>query len=267
MPDWSYQPLFRPLLFRLPPATARDLTLGAIGRLAELPLGSAVIRFMGHMEPPDTLKRTAFGLAFPGPAGLGAGLDAHVVALPALAQFGFGFLEVGPVTVEPVRSATQIERRGRQAAIWYPAAPVNDGLEALAGRLARAAPLPVPVGVRLAHRPGADAEAATVERRRMIARLTPYADFFTLDTRWGADGWSAAEWTAHLTAMRDAARDRASARSAADLSSRRTWRWRRSSACWPRRWRLTSPASWSAAAWPRGTAGWSGRRRASRRCG
>ena len=36
MPDWSYHPLFKPLLFRLPEERARDLTLGALGGLAAL---------------------------------------------------------------------------------------------------------------------------------------------------------------------------------------------------------------------------------------
>ena len=32
MPDWSYRTVFRPVLFRLPAAVARDLCLGVIGR-------------------------------------------------------------------------------------------------------------------------------------------------------------------------------------------------------------------------------------------
>ena len=51
MPDWSYQPIFRPILFRLPPAHARDLTLGIMGRLGRLPFGNMMISFMGHMQP------------------------------------------------------------------------------------------------------------------------------------------------------------------------------------------------------------------------
>jgi len=127
-PDWSYQPLFRPILFRLPAEAARDLALGAIGRLADLPLGAVVIRFLGHMEPPPPRQRNACGLVFPGPVGLAAGLDAHTVGLKALAQFGFGFLEVGPVTLEPVCSVERIERCRGQSTIWYSDAPVNDGL-------------------------------------------------------------------------------------------------------------------------------------------
>ena len=51
------------------------------------------------MRPPATTRLSAFGLDFASPVGLGAGLDVHAAALPALAQCGFGFLEAGPVTL------------------------------------------------------------------------------------------------------------------------------------------------------------------------
>src|SRR5207237_8947192 len=98
MPDWSYQPIFRPLLFRLPAAAARDLTLGVMGRLAALPFGPGLIDVLGHMRAPETVGLAAFGLQFPSPVGLEAGLDVYAAGLRALAHFGFGFVAAGPVT-------------------------------------------------------------------------------------------------------------------------------------------------------------------------
>src|SRR5690242_7642438 len=83
MPDWSYQPLFRPLLFCLPPEQARNLAFSVMGTLARLPLGPQVIEAFGHMAPSPTLTRSICGLTFPSPVGLGAGLDVHAVGLPA----------------------------------------------------------------------------------------------------------------------------------------------------------------------------------------
>jgi dihydroorotate dehydrogenase len=208
VPDWSYQPLFRPLLFRLPAEPARDLTLFAMGQLAALPLGPALIDLLGHMQPPEGIQRTVCGITLPSAVGLGAGLDAHTVALGALARFGFGWLEVGPVTALPVRPTDRVERRVGQQALWYPDVPANDGLSALVQRLARIGPLPIPVGFRLAHQPGASAADATVERCQLIEQLAHHARFFTLETRWGvADGrWTPAEWTEHLAAVLDAVR-------------------------------------------------------------
>lgn len=102
MPDWSYRTLFQPLLHRLPSTLARDLTLHAIGLLSKLPSGTLVIKTLGHMESSRLLKRQYYGLKMKYPVGLSGRVDPHGVAQKAIAQFGFGFIEIGPVTVESV---------------------------------------------------------------------------------------------------------------------------------------------------------------------
>src|SRR5262245_46852218 len=102
MPDWSYRTVFRPLLFCLPAATARELTLGAMGLISRLPAGSQFIDFLGHMWPDERLAQPLVGLACPGPVGLAGHLDINATALRALARFGVGFIEVGPITSQPV---------------------------------------------------------------------------------------------------------------------------------------------------------------------
>ncbi len=208
MPDWSYQPFFRPLLFQLPAERARDLTLGAMGLLARLPLGPSVIELMGHMRPSASLQTSVLGLTFPTPVGLGAGLDPHLLGHHALARFGFGYLELGPLTREAVVAAEAVERVEVCQAIRYPDLPINDGLDELTQALERGPALPIPIGIRLAHRPAADPDEAARERSEMIARLGRWAAFFTLETRWSEPGavWSAAAWRAHLNAVIAAAR-------------------------------------------------------------
>jgi dihydroorotate dehydrogenase len=198
MPDWSYRTVFRPLFFRLPAARARDLCLGLMGMLARLPLGPQVIDFLGHMRPSQQLRRSLRGITFPTPVGLGAGIDIHATALPALARFGFGFLEVGPVTAEPVVGDDALAGRAEEA-IWYPELPPNPGAAALARRLAECGPLPVPLAVRLACRPGTALAQATAECRRMIEQLAPHAALFTLATTVAAEGaWTPDQWREHL---------------------------------------------------------------------
>ena len=119
MPDWSYQTLFRPLLSRLPSRVSRSFTLGAMGGISRLPGGSFVIRTLGHMELSPLLEREAAGLRLPSPVGLSGSVDPGGVAQKALSQFGFGFAEVGPVTVQPNRSARPIRLEPGEEANRY----------------------------------------------------------------------------------------------------------------------------------------------------
>ena len=84
-------PLARPLLHRLDPERAHDLTLRA---LAALPLGAPA-----HDDP--RLAVTAFGLGFANPVGLAAGFDKDGTVSHKAAGLGFGFAEVGTLTPLP----------------------------------------------------------------------------------------------------------------------------------------------------------------------
>jgi len=84
--------LARPLLFALDPETAHLLTLA----LADAPLRFGLLR----ARVPQCPVR-AFGLEFPNPVGLAAGLDKNAEYVDSLGALGFGFIEVGTVTPRP----------------------------------------------------------------------------------------------------------------------------------------------------------------------
>ncbi|MFK7694536.1 hypothetical protein [Paenibacillus sp. HJGM_3] len=196
MPDWSYHGLFRPLLFRLPAELARDVTLGAMGALCKLPGGSWVIRTMGHMELYPALETTRWGIRFQYPVGLGGGLDVHGAGRTALAQIGFGFIEVGPVTVQktPPTPKERVVRDLAQEAIVYPDAYANDGLEAHLKRLEQTrkqrSVAQKPIFIRTRHCRDASPEKALEEQLELITRLNDYAAGFyidALDGRWSVE--------------------------------------------------------------------------------
>ena len=91
--------LLRPLLFKLDPETAHNLTLGNLNRLHRLGLLKAVLPTIAPTSP--ALQKRVMGLDFPNPVGLAAGLDKNGEAIDALGDFGFGFLEIGAVTPRP----------------------------------------------------------------------------------------------------------------------------------------------------------------------
>jgi hypothetical protein len=102
MPDWTYRTVFRPVLFRVPTTVGRDLALAAIDTVARLPWGGRVIEFMGHMRPARPLRRRLGAVEIDAPVGLAPGIDPRLLGLTGLCRFGFGFVEIGPVTVGPV---------------------------------------------------------------------------------------------------------------------------------------------------------------------
>jgi dihydroorotate dehydrogenase len=85
----------RPLLFALDAETAHRLTLYALGVAHRSNLG----RFVA--TPPQDLPVDVFGIRFPNPVGLAAGLDKNAAHIDELGVLGFGFVEVGTVTPRP----------------------------------------------------------------------------------------------------------------------------------------------------------------------
>src|SRR6476660_1904621 len=90
----TYETFVRPLLFSLDAETAHHLSIGLLQTASHFDPALRVLRSFQPSPKPKTL----FGLTFPNPIGLAAGLDKNGVALPAWAALGFGFIEIGPVT-------------------------------------------------------------------------------------------------------------------------------------------------------------------------
>jgi dihydroorotate dehydrogenase len=176
MPDWSYQTLFRPVLFQLSPATGRDLALGALGRLSRFLFGPMLIDFLGHMRPDGRLRHTVAGIEFPARVGLGSCLDPQLLAPRALSRIGTGFLEVGPVTMQSI-AAAGIDRDAAAEMLIFHSPNENPGLEAVAERLSGVEN--VPILVRLANR-SRDARFEQ-EATTIIDRLGPGVAGFIIE--------------------------------------------------------------------------------------
>jgi dihydroorotate dehydrogenase len=86
--------MLRPLLFRINPETAHNLAFWLGERVCSWP----------RLPKPNhaaSLHRHAFGLDFPTPLGLAAGLDKGATLLPLWKALGFGHVEIGTVTPRP----------------------------------------------------------------------------------------------------------------------------------------------------------------------
>jgi dihydroorotate dehydrogenase len=92
-----YKLIIRPILFCFDPEKVHHFTFSLIRFLNKLPVVSGLIRKMYAVED-ARLEKKVFGLTFKNPVGLAAGFDKNAVLYNELANFGFGFIEIGTVT-------------------------------------------------------------------------------------------------------------------------------------------------------------------------
>jgi dihydroorotate dehydrogenase len=163
-------PLVQPAIALLEAEAAHDLAISALERM---PLPAPA--------PDDPrLKTSAFGLDFTNPIGIAAGFDKGARVPDALQRLGFGFVEVGGVTLrpQPGNPRPRVFRLPGDRAIINRFGLNSEGAEIVAARLA-ARPRAGVVGVNL----GANKESADriADYVALVGRLGPLVDFVTLN--------------------------------------------------------------------------------------
>ncbi len=92
-----YKSFIRPLFFLFDPEKIHHFTFALIKTVSKIPGIPAIFRYSYQVND-KRLERTVFGLTFKNPVGLAAGFDKNAVLFNELANFGFGFIEIGTVT-------------------------------------------------------------------------------------------------------------------------------------------------------------------------
>ncbi|MBN1171247.1 MAG: quinone-dependent dihydroorotate dehydrogenase [Micromonosporaceae bacterium] len=175
----GYGSLVRPLLFRYgggDPETVHETTLWWLGRLGK------VLRPIAPYSPSGA-ARTVFGIRFPNPVGLAAGMDKDGVALPAFGALGFGFVEVGTVTwhPQPGSERPRLVRLPASGAILNRMGFNNAGASALADRLAAVGPLATPLGISLGKSKITPIGEAVTDYLASLRVLYRYGDYFAVN--------------------------------------------------------------------------------------
>jgi dihydroorotate dehydrogenase len=177
-----YQNLLRPLLFSLPAETAHNISIAALAATPR-PLLRALFGHGGAGASPVDL----FGLRFPNPVGLAAGMDKNAVALPAWEALGFGFIEAGTVTAlaQPGNPRPRCFRHPRQQALLNRMGFNNAGASAIAARLAdlkASGRWPrIPVGINLGKSKITPLEQAPSDYATSFRLLLPFGDYFVVN--------------------------------------------------------------------------------------
>jgi len=179
----TYERLVRPLLFSLDAETAHRFTVELLRGASQFDLALRTLRFF---QPPSKPK-TLFGLNFPNPIGLAAGLDKNGVALPAWAALGFGFIELGTVTAkrQPGNPKPRIFRFPEQQALINRLGFNNDGADVIAERLHKLRQHgrwpAVPVGINIGKSKATPLQDATHDYLYSFRLLGDFADYIALN--------------------------------------------------------------------------------------
>jgi dihydroorotate dehydrogenase len=166
----------RPLLFKLDAEAAHRATLYALGVAQRSNLAQWIAR------PPADLPTTAFGISFPNPVGLAAGLDKNAEHLDALNTLGFGFIEVGTVTPRPQsgNDKPRMFRVPRHEAIINRMGFNNDGVDALV-RNVRASSYHGVLGINIGKNKDTPNEKAVSDYLLCLTRVYEHASYVTVN--------------------------------------------------------------------------------------
>ena len=179
----GYERFIRPLLFSLDAETAHHFTIALLRQASSFDLALRTLKAFQPSPKPKAL----FGLNFPNPIGLAAGLDKNGVAIPAWAALGFGFIEIGTVTAkaQPGNPKPRIFRLPEQQALINRLGFNNDGADAIAERLRRlrrSGRWPaVPVGINIGKSRATPLERAEDDYLYSFRLLRNLADYVTLN--------------------------------------------------------------------------------------
>lgn len=169
-------PLLRPLLFQCAPERAHELALSALEASYRLGLRPLLA------QTPAVLKTKAFGIEFPNPVGLAAGLDKNGAHIDALAALGFGFVEIGTTTprAQVGNPKPRMFRLPRSQAIINRLGFNNLGVDALVRNVERARFRGI-LGVNIGKNADTTAQNAATDYLFCLQRVYPLCSYVTIN--------------------------------------------------------------------------------------
>lgn len=176
-----YKSLIRPLLFSIDPEKVHYFTFSLIRTLSKIPGVPSLLRAL-YLNKDPRLERTLFGLTFKNPVGLAAGFDKNAVLFNELADFGFGFVEIGTLTPKGQEGnpKQRLFRLKDDQGLINRMGFNNDGVAAAIAHLKKNKKKLI-IGGNIGKNTGIPLEQYTQDYCDTFYELHPYVDYFVLN--------------------------------------------------------------------------------------
>ncbi|MEQ3499310.1 quinone-dependent dihydroorotate dehydrogenase [Tenacibaculum sp. SSH1-16] len=176
-----YKLLIRPIFFLFDPEKIHHFTFSLVKFLSKIPGMSSIFRGMYQVND-KKLERNLFGLTFKNPVGLAAGFDKNAVLYNELANFGFGFVEIGTVTPKGQEGnpKKRLFRLKDDKGIINRMGFNNEGLEAAIEQLKKNKGKII-IGGNIGKNTNTAPENYTEDYVACFKGLHPYVDYFVLN--------------------------------------------------------------------------------------
>lgn len=176
-----YKLFIRRFLFLFDPEKIHYFTFSLIRFLCKVPFFSAIFRAMYFIED-KRLERNLFGITFKNPVGLAAGFDKNAVLYNELANFGFGFIEIGTVTPKGQEGnpKKRLFRLKDDQGIINRMGFNNDGLETAIEQLKKNKGKLI-IGGNIGKNTQTSPQNYTNDYEECFKGLHPYVDYFVLN--------------------------------------------------------------------------------------
>jgi dihydroorotate dehydrogenase len=178
-----YRNFAKPVFFKMDPEKAHHLVIDGIRQAAGIPGGTGLMRGMYGVRETADLAVDLFGLHFPTPVGLAAGLDKNAEAVEGFSAIGFGFIEVGTVTplAQPGNEQPRLFRLPPDQALVNRMGFNNKGTAEMVKQLASLKNRAIPIAVNIGKNKVTPNEEAYTDYEKCIAALYPHADLFVVN--------------------------------------------------------------------------------------
>jgi len=176
-----YKSIIRPIFFLFDPEKIHYFTFSLIHFLCKIPLVSSIFRGLYQVND-KKLERNLFGLTFKNPVGLAAGFDKNAVLYNELANFGFGFIEIGTVTPKGQEGnpKKRLFRLKDDQGIINRMGFNNEGLQAAIHQLKKNKGKVI-IGGNIGKNTQTPSENYTRDYKECFKGLHPYVDYFVLN--------------------------------------------------------------------------------------